>query len=63
VAIWIGALALRFVGRLVVHTSTLGEGFMLDTALIVLVGVSIAVVRYRIRLAALAAPALPVPAA
>jgi hypothetical protein len=63
VVIWLGALALRFVGRAVVHTSTQGEGFMLDTALIVLVGVSIAVVRYRIRLAALAAPAMPVPAA
>jgi hypothetical protein len=63
VAIWLGALALRWVGRLLVGTTNLGEQFMLNTALIVLVGVSIAVVRYRIRQAALAAPAQPVPAA
>jgi hypothetical protein len=63
VAIWLGALALRWVGRLAVGTSSLPEQLMLNTALIVLVGVSITVVRYRIRLAALAAPPLPVPAA
>jgi hypothetical protein len=63
VAIWLGAFALRLVGRLAVGTSAMGQQLMLDTALIVLVGAAIGIVRYRIFLIARTSPALPEAAA
>ncbi len=63
VVIWLAAFALRYMGRIAVGSAGLGEQFMLNTALVVLVGVALAFVRWRIVVAASTAPAQAIRAA
>jgi hypothetical protein len=57
VAIWLGALALRMVGRFAMRGAHLGEQMLLNAALIAMLAVAIGVVRYRIVQAARVATA------
>ena len=59
VAIWLGAFALRLVGRLAVGSASMADQLMLNTALIVLIAAAIGVVRYRIYVEAAKSPAVP----